>query len=170
MVCAALERDRDDALQRGLDRLGRLARRETGPVGDTKDVRVDSNRGFAESLVQNNVGGLAPHSGQRLEVGARPGDLATVSIQQRLAEREHIPSLVAKQADRLDVLADAVLAQGQHGGRCGRGGEQRPRRLVDAEVGGLSGQNHGHQERERIGIGQFGTWGGIDLGQPGEQS
>ena len=43
-----------------------LAGRQAGAVGDAEDVRVDRHRRFAEGDVENDVGGLATDSRQRL--------------------------------------------------------------------------------------------------------
>ena len=51
---------------------------------------------------------------QGLQIGSRAGNLARVPLEEGLTEREHVSGLVAEQADRLDVLADPLLAQGNH--------------------------------------------------------
>ena len=116
---ARLELRRHDAQQGGLHRLGRLPRRQARPVGDAKDMGVDRDRRLAEGLVQHDIGGLAPDTREGLQRVSRMGHLAVVPLQQGLAQRQHVLGLVAEQADRLDVLADAILPQGHHGRRRG---------------------------------------------------
>ena len=53
--------------QAQLDLHRRLPDRQTGAVGNSKDVRVDGERRIAEGVVEDHVGGLAADAGERLE-------------------------------------------------------------------------------------------------------
>ncbi len=78
VVRVAAERLRHDLLELGFDLIGVLARREAGAVADAEDVRVDRERLLAERGVEHDIGGLAADAGQRLQLVARPRDLAAV--------------------------------------------------------------------------------------------
>jgi len=49
-----------------LDFVDILSGGQAGPIADAEDVRVDRKGFLTESCIQDNVGGLAPHSGERL--------------------------------------------------------------------------------------------------------
>ena len=81
-----------------------------------------------------------------------------------------LPGLAAEQADGLDVLDQAGLAELQHARRAGCDGEQPARRLVDADIGGLRRQQHGGQALEGAGEHQLGSRfrvGGLQGGEEG---
>ena len=78
MVRVALEFVRHD-LQQAQFYLERIfSRRQTRPVADAKQMRVDSDGGFTESIVQNNVRCLAADAGQRFQRLARVRDNTVV--------------------------------------------------------------------------------------------
>jgi hypothetical protein len=67
----------------------------------------------------------------------------------------HILGLGVEQADRLDVILEAILAQIEHVLRRLDDFEQRPRRLVDADIGRLRRQRDGDQQLIRVAELQF---------------
>ena len=73
------------------------------------------------------------------------------------------------EADAVDVLGQAVFAEGEHGLRRWRVGKQLSRGDVDAFVCGLRGQDDGDQQLERRGIFQLGGWRRIGRLQAFEQ-
>jgi uncharacterized membrane protein len=133
----------------------RLAGRQSGAVSDAEDVCIDGNRRLAESDVEDNVGGLAADTRQRLQRFARAGNLAVMLGDQLLRQRNDIFGLVTEQTDGLDQIAHPRFAERRHflGRVCER--EQRRRRLVDARIGCLRRKNHRDQQRERIDVLQF---------------
>ena len=114
MVRVAAERLGDDPLEPGLDLVDGLARREAGTVANAEDVRVDREGFLAERGIEDDVGGLAADAGQRLQFLARSRDLATVPVDQRLAEPDEVLRLGIEQTDGLDRLAQAFLTEINH--------------------------------------------------------
>jgi hypothetical protein len=87
--------------QFAFDGQGRLAGGQPGAVGDAKDVRVDGDRGFAESGVENHVGRLATDPRQRFERCARVRDFAAVLFEQLPAGGDDVPGLALVRPMRL---------------------------------------------------------------------
>ena len=138
------------------NRVGRFPGRQPGAVGDPKDMGVDGDGRLAERLVHHHVGGLAPDPGQLEQGVALARHLPAVIADQRLAQGHDILGLGVEQADRLDVLAHPIDAQGDHlRGRVG-GGEQGGGCLVDPDVGRLGRQHDGDQQGKGIGVFQLG--------------
>ena len=75
---------------------------------------------------------------------------------QRLRQRQHVLRLVPEETDRLDVVADRLLAERCHGMRILGCGEQAASRLVDARIGRLGGQDDGDEKRERVAVFELG--------------
>ncbi|MNC91420.1 hypothetical protein D3C83_76800 [compost metagenome] len=65
-------------------------------------MRIDGNRRLAEGNVENDVGGLAADTGQRLQRFARAWNLAAMFGDQFLRQRDDIPGLGSKEANGLD--------------------------------------------------------------------
>ena len=139
-----------------LDRERRFAAGKAGAVADAEDMRVHREGFGVESDVKNDVGGLAAHAGQRFERRAIVRHLAVILRDQGFRQRDDVLRLGIEQADRLDVLFQAVLTQGHHlFGRLHLG-EERARRLVDAGIGRLGGQHHRDQQLEDVARFQLG--------------
>ncbi len=159
----------DALFQLGLDLLGRLALGEAGAVADAQDMRVHREGFLPEPAIEHDIGGLAAHTGQADEILARVGHLAVILVDQQLAERDHVLGLGVEQADGLDVLLQPLFAQFEHlPGRfdCS---EERARGLVDADIGRLRRQRHGHHQLVGIAIFQLGLGRGIVLRQSAEK-
>ena len=58
------ERLRHALVELRFDVIGRFALGETRPVADPQDMRVDCEGLLAEPSIQDDVGGLAPHTGE----------------------------------------------------------------------------------------------------------
>src|SRR5829696_5708638 len=91
-----------------------LAGGEPGAIADAENVRVDCNGRLAEGDVENDIGGLAPYTGQRLQRFARRRHLAAMLLDQLLRQRDDILGLSAVEADSLDVVAHLRLAELDH--------------------------------------------------------
>src|SRR5438552_13117321 len=78
-----------------------LARGEAGAVGDAKDVRVHRHGRLAERGVEHHVRRLAPDARQLLQRLAVLRHGAAVPLEEHLRQRDHVPGLVAIQADAL---------------------------------------------------------------------
>jgi len=169
VVRVAAERLRDNLLELHLDILDRFSGREAGSIADPEDVGVDRERFLAERGVQNDIGGLAADAGERLQLFPSARHFAAVSVDQRLAERDHVLRLGVEQANGLDRVSEAFLAQLNHlpGSRDAR--EQRSTGDVDAGVGGLRGQHH--RDEQLVGIAGFELGRGrrVRLRQPAEE-
>jgi len=129
----------DDFFKLLFDRVDILARREAGAVADAEDVGVDRERLLAERGVENDVGGLAADSGQRLQRVAGARDFAAIVADQRFAQRDDVLRLGVEQADRLDRLAQPLLAELDHLPRRLDVQKQGLGRDIDAGVGRLGG-------------------------------
>ncbi len=140
-----------DALDEGVLHLARgAAGGEAGAVGDAENVGIDSHRRLVEGDVEDDIGGLAADSRQRLEGGAVLRHLAPVALDQQPGEGRDVAGLALPEAEAADMPRDAGLTEGGHGGR-GRGfGEEGLGGLVDGFVGGLRGEGDGDEEGEGI--------------------
>lgn len=70
MVRMQLKVSRDMILDRAFNRVHILARRDAGAVADAEDMGINGLRRLAPPHVQHDIGGLAPHTRQRLQGGA----------------------------------------------------------------------------------------------------
>ena len=159
----------DDAFQLRFDRLDRLPGGQASSVRNAEDVRIDRECFLSERGVEHDIGGLAPDPGQRLEFFACARDLAVVVADQRLGQSDDILRLGVEQADRLDRLAQALLAERDH--LLGRmdAREQRPSSDIDTGIGSLRGQHDGDQQLVGIAGFKLGRWCRVGLGQPVEE-
>ena len=141
----APEWPRDDLLQFCLNLVDRLSRREAGSVANAKDMGIDRKCLLAESGVENDVRCLATNSGKLLQRLASPWDLASVSVDQRLAERDDVFCLGVEQTNGLDRLAKRFLTEIDHLLRSLDVFEERFGRDVHARVRRLCGQHDGDE-------------------------
>jgi len=93
VVRVAAERLRHDLLKLDFDRLDIVARRQPGAVADTEDVGIDGERLLAERGVEHDIGGLAPDSGERLQLLAGARHLAAMIADQCAAEGDDVVGL-----------------------------------------------------------------------------
>jgi hypothetical protein len=163
------KRLRDDLLQLRFDFVDGLARREAGSVGDPEDMRVDGESLLAERSVQNDVRGLAPDAGKRLQLVARARDLRSMLVDQCLAQRDDVLCLGVEQADRLDRLTQGNFAEIDHLLRCLDAGEQRSHRDVDAGVGCLGRKHDGDEQLVWIARLELGRGRWVRLREPPEE-
>jgi len=169
VVSVAAEGLRDDFFEFGLDLVDRISGREAGSVAYAEDVGVDRECFFAERGVQNDVRGLAADSGKLLQLLTSSRHLASVIIDQRLAERDDILRFSVEKADGLDRLAKRFLAEIDHLFRGFDVSEQRFGRDIHARVGGLRREHDGYQQLVGIGRFQFGRRRWIGLRQAAEE-
>jgi hypothetical protein len=169
VVRVAAEGLRNDLLELRLDLVDILARREAGAVANAEDMGVDREGFLTPGGVEDDVGGLAADAGKRFEFFARARDFATEAVDQRLAQRDHILRLGVEQADRLDRVAQIVLAQIEHLARVPDPREQRAAGYVDACIGGLRGQHYRDQQLIGIAELELGRGRGVGLGKTTEE-
>ena len=143
---------RDDRLQVTLDVARRLAQRESEPVSDAKDVRVDGDRGFFKRHGHDHARRFAADAGQRFQLLAFARHLAAVFFDQFLGTVDDVPRLHPEKAARLDNPFDVILSGFSEffGGRIFF--EQYGRRHIHARVGALRGEYHRDDQFERIGV------------------
>ncbi|GAA4716112.1 hypothetical protein GCM10023325_10570 [Sphingomonas lutea] len=165
----AAERLGHDLLEPGLDRFDGLAGREAGAVRHAKNVRINRERFLPKGGVEHDIGGLAPDAGQRLQFVAGPRNRAAVVADQRLRQSDDVLGLGVEQADRLDRLAQVLLAKFHH--LLGRvdAGEERAGCDVDAGIGRLRRHHHGDEQLVRIVRFKLGLRRRVCLGQPPEE-
>ncbi len=163
MMGMKLKIGRNIVFDSALDRVHRFAGADAGAVADAKDMRVHGLRRLPPPHVQHHVGRLAPHTRQRLQRRAGIWHLAAIVIDQNTAQLDDVLCLLAEQADRLDVLDQPLFTQIQHLLRGVCNFEQIPRRLVDARIGRLCRQRHGHDQSVDIHMLQLALGFGVGL-------
>ena len=141
------ERGRSLPLEDFLDGFGCFPFGESGAIADTENMRIDGKGFGPERDVEDDVRRLATDPGEGFEQVAINRYVAAMPIDKDLRERDDVLCLVIEQADGLDVIAHNVKSKVEHGLRIVGFGEQRAGGLVDADIGGLRGQHHGHQKR-----------------------
>src|SRR5690606_26627308 len=149
------ERLRNQPLEPLLDLQHILARRDARAIRDTENVRVYRHGGMAESGVQHDIGGLAPHAGQGFERFARLRHFAAVLFEQNAAGRDDVAGLCPVQADGLDVFRDAFLAQCQQAFRRAVLGKELACGQIHGAVRRLCGKQHGDQQLKGCVVFQF---------------
>ena len=160
---------RHDLLQLQLDLEHVLARRESGPVADAEDVRVDRERLLVEGGVEHHVSRFPADSRKLLKLLASAGDLAVVIAHESFGQSDDVLRLSVEQADRLDGVPDAFFPERDH--LLGRPDprKQGARRNVDAGIRRLRGQNDRHQQSVGVHIFKLRGRGGVLLRQPPEK-
>ena len=132
-----------DGHQLGLDLIGRLAIGQFEPVSDPIDMGVDRYGRFNIQFIEHHAGRLAANPGKGLERGAIGRHLSAMQVDQDLRQGDDVLGLVAIEPDGLDMVGDAVKAQGQHVGGIVGLLEQGLDGPIDPLIGGLSRQDHG---------------------------
>ena len=92
---------------------------------------------LAKSRVQHHVRRLSAHAGQGFQRVAAAGDDAVVLLHQHFTRLQQVFGFAVVQADGFDVTFQPVQTQRQNLTRRVRSGEEPPRRLVHAHIGGL---------------------------------
>lgn len=160
MVGIAAEAGRYKPCQAVFDLADRAPRREPEPIGHPKDMGVDRDGRLAKGGVEDDIGGFASHSGQRLETHPVPRHLPAVVAYQLLAGLDDVAGLGAVEPDGADIGLEPVFSQGQKARGVGGCREQGLGRLVDAPVRGLSRENNRDQQLEDRAVVKFrrGAW------------
>ncbi len=129
---------------------------QASAVAEAEDMGIDGHGGLAESDVEHDVGGFAADAGEGFEGGTIVRDFAVVLVEQGLGEGGDVFRLGLPEADGADVLGDAGLAEGDHGGGGGGLGIKPRGGLVHRDVGGLGGEHDGDEEGVGVGEVQLG--------------
>jgi hypothetical protein len=159
----------DDLVQLQLDLEWGLAWSQASAVGYSEDVRVDREGLFTERCVQDDIGRLAADTRQRFQLLARARHLASMLVDQRLAERDYVFGLGVEQADRLDRPAQTLLAERHHLLWRLDFPEERPGGDIDARIRRLRGKHDSDEQGVRVVILELGRRGGVLLGEPTEE-
>src|SRR5687767_6568320 len=140
---------------------GILPRRQSGPVGDAEEVRVDGDHGLAERGVEHDIRRLAAHAGQALERLALFRHLAAVLFEQDPGQRNDVFRFHAIQTDGLDERLKPRHAELHHLVWRIRLSKEPLRRLVHRLVGGLRREHHGDEQLVRRAVIELGRRLGI---------
>ena len=106
--------------------------------------------GWPNAMLSTTLAVLRPTPGSLTSWSRSSGTSPPWSRISASRQRDDVLRLVAPQADGADIVADLLLAERQHLLRRVGDREQRPRRLVDADVGRLRRQHHGDQQGEGV--------------------
>ncbi len=169
MVRVLLELGGHDLQQFRFDGVDVLPGRQSRAVRDPEDVGVDGDRRFAERGVQHDVRGLAADAGQGFQRLAVARHFAAVLLDEDAAGGDQVRGLRVVQADGVDVALQPGFAECQDPRRRVRHREQFPRRLVDADVGGLRREQHGGEQLEGRGVFELGGRMRVQLAQAAEE-
>jgi len=169
MMRVSAEGLRNDLLELRFDLVDGLAGRESRAIADAEHVRVDGERFLTECGVEHDIGCLSADARQRLQLLARPRNLALVLVDQSLAERDDVLRLGVEQADRLDRLAQPILSEIEHLLRRFDALEERFRGDIHARVGSLGGKHHSNQKLVGVGGFELGRRRGVGLRKAAEE-
>ena len=120
------------------------------PTGQTLHVGVDRKPGKVERHAAQDVGCLAPHSGERHQVFHAPRHDAIEPVANCARHADEAARLCSEEPSGADQLFD--FADWRIGERIdiGEAGEQRRCRAVHSFVGALGRQDRGGQQLKRI--------------------
>lgn len=119
-------------------------------MGDTKNVRVDSDGCFFECYAHHDVRCLPPNAGQRLKRVPIAGNLAIMLFEEAARCADDVARLHAEETRRFNQFLDVFLL---------RSGELLRRRIffekcgrhhVHPRVRGLRRENHRDEQLKRI--------------------
>ena len=161
-----LGRDMLDELTLGLEGCFRVVR-QADAVGDAEHMGVDRHGGLVEDDGGDDVGGLASHTREPLEVVDIAGHYAAEVAQEPLRHTHQVAALVVGIGYRLDILKNVITAGSSHRFGVGVGAKERRRHHVDTLVGALGRENDGYQQLEGSLVVQLGLRHGHRLLEPG---
>ena len=114
-----------------------LPRPQTGTVGQPENMGIHRNSWQTKCSIQNHIGRLATHAGQRFQRLPLSGHFTAMLLDQGLTQLDDIGRLAVKQSDGFDVLLQTGFTQRQN--RFWRIGNRKQQRgsFVDPFIGGL---------------------------------
>lgn len=118
-----------------------LAWGEPGPVGNAENMGIDGDGGVTKGGVKNNIGGLAADTWQLFQGFSGFWYLAGVLCKQQAAGFDDVLGLGVVKANGLDVVLQPIKSQCQYFFRGIGLGIKPGSSLVDANIGGLGGQD-----------------------------
>ena len=139
----------------GDKRIGRIVGKPYA-VRHTEHVRVNRHRRLVEHHRKYHVGSLAPHAGYLCQFLKRTGHFAAIAVNQGIGHPHQRARLVVGESDAFYVFKNIFRRGFCH--RLGRGIslEQCRSDHVDALVGTLRRQYHGHEQLKRCAVLQLG--------------
>lgn len=141
---------------------------EAEALAEAANVGVDGDAGGVEGVAEDDVGGLAAHSGEGDEFVHGARDLAGVAFDELLATGLYVAGLVAEEAGGLDEALEfgevgvGVVLGGEIAG------EEGGRDEVDADIGALRGKDGGDEKLERVLVIEGAVGVGVELGEAAE--
>ena len=120
--------------------------RQSQPSGDADAVGVADIAVLSVDIAQDQIGGLAPHTGQGEQVLHVVRDLSAEALHQHFRGANDVPGLGPPEAAGLDICTHLVRIGGGKGLQRGIAGKQRRRHQIDTRVGALRRQTHGEQQ------------------------
>jgi hypothetical protein len=99
MMRVVLELRRHGLFKRHLDLQRRSSRRQSRPVSDAENMRVDGDGRLPEGGIHHHIRCLASHPWKLLQFLSRIGNLSAVPFDQGLGKGDHMPRLGSIEAD-----------------------------------------------------------------------
>ena len=129
-----------------------LARRDARAVADAEDMRVHRLRRKMPPHVQDDIRGLAPDAGQRLQGGAGVRHNTLIILDKDAAQLHHVFRLLAEKPDGLDMLGQPLFPEFQHLLRRVGDREKLARGFVDTGIGRLRRERHRHKKGKGVDV------------------
>ena len=93
-----------------LDRVRRFSVGQAKPAGNTENMGIDRNGGFAKSTVKDDIRRLPSHTGQLLQGFTLARYLTLMQVEQTLTRSDNVFGLATVQANGFDVVDKPYFA------------------------------------------------------------
>ena len=143
---------------------------KTDTVGDAEHVGVDRHNRLVENDSGNDVGSLAAHAWQGLQLVDIIGDLAIKVGQQLFGHSLQMTALAVRIGDRLDIGVDILDRGRRQRLGVGVGCKQSRRDHIDTLVGALGRKHNRYEQLVGIVVMQFALSLGASLFKIGYKS
>jgi hypothetical protein len=140
----------EQTLQVTLGLLDAPAARQSPPLREPVDVRVDRESGSAERLNHDDARRLVSDARKLLELLERLRNAAAMALDEHSGEIPEVLRLCGGEPAAPDQMVDLVDLELRHRRRSRCACEERRGDPVDLCIGRLSRENDGDEERERI--------------------
>ncbi|BBJ42651.1 hypothetical protein SSPO_053690 [Streptomyces antimycoticus] len=148
-----------------LDLLGVLLGGPLPAPHQPPEVGVHGQARHPEGIAEHHIGRLTADTGQGDQILEPARDLAAEAVTEGCGQAQQRFGLGAEEAGRPDQLLQGLRVGCRHVLGRRTGGEERGGGLVDPQIGGLGGQDRGHQKLERALEVQLGMGVRIHLGE-----
>ena len=140
-------------------------------LGEAFDVGIDNDADVdVEGVAEDDVCGLAGDAAQREELVHRGGNLTSEAFDDGLHRFVNGAGFISEQADGLDEGLDLLGSCSGVVGWRWETGKESGRGLVDADIGGLGGEDGCDQEFVGRGVDELAVRIGIVIAEGGEES